>query len=268
MASSCPPRSCVLWAPGALSSSLAEAALLRRGAGSPLALSSSTELSLTPVVTDTLGALLSYCHLFLEGGRRGDHKDQEFWSLLAYANADVSQHLSCGPRAPGGAWNQCWGCCRHLPWAFIPSAGQPCGYSGVRSPRAAHPKAAPKTWLWAPQGHCGCPMYPALGWHSVVNPLWPWAGWAPKDWSILQQSSLLLLIPRHTGTGSCHAAGPLRSSKALLFHPDLAAFRCERDYSRDANSAGEGCSPGELLARFAIHGTNLSEIHFRRKKHF
>lgn len=102
-----------------------------------------------------------------------------------------------------------------------------------------------------------------------------WAGQAEleKGPCILQQSSVLLLIPWAAGMGSCcaagaPAAGPLCSPKELPLHPDPAAFRCEGDNSRDTKYARKGCSAGELLTRFAIHGTNLSEIHFLRKNIF
>lgn len=68
--------------------------------------------------------------------------------------------------------------------------------------------------------------------------------------------------------GWAPAAGVIRSPKELLLQPEVAAFHCQRNNSQDTKHAGKGYSAGELLAHFAIHGTNLSEIHFHRKNIF
>lgn len=99
-----------------------------------------------------------------------------------------------------------------------------------------------------------------------------WAGQAELEQGpcLLQQCLVLLLVPWAAGMGSCHAAGaPAPGSSTapeLPLHPDQAPSA--RGISRDTKQAGKGWSTGELLARFAIHGTNLSEIHFRRKNIF
>ena len=190
-----------------------------------------------------------------------------------------SQHLGCRLRAPRRGWQRCRGSHGHLPRAliFIPSAGlilcvlwdqEPQGSSSLsrtRSLAVGTPGApwwphAPRAGL-APRG--GCPVARARAGRAELE----------QGPGALQQSSVLLLIPWAAGTGSCctagaAAAGPLCSPRELRHHPDPAAFRCEEDNSRDTKHARKGCSAGELLARFAIHGTNLSEIHFRRKNIF
>lgn len=123
-----------------------------------------------------------------------------------------------------------------------------------------------------------------LGWGCsrdiVVAPFTPcWAGtqgWMPCDWGMCRAG--------RGGTRSLHfvailgaSAHPLEHRDGLLLQGLFAAPKSSFSKQTWLPSTARGITvriqnmlgkAGERLAHFAIHGTNLSEIHFHRKKIF
>lgn len=132
----------------------------------------------------------------------------------------------------------------------------------VMSTKVSGAQVAPKAWPRTPWGHHGGPMHPALGWHPEWMPCGHGTGRAGRDaarspcFAVVSQ---LLLMP-------CCRAPPQPRRAPPSPRPSCLPLR--GDDSRDTKHTEKGCSTGRLLARFAIHGTNLSEIHFRRKNIF
>lgn len=113
-------------------------------------------------------------------------------------------------------------------------------------------------------GRGGCSVFqrladgkPTFGAAPSVRSFVPGATRAQGKQSQSKDTGVLLLIPAGAA-GGCRAAGPPLQPQ-IAPSPPRAVLVME-------NHARNSPSAGELLAHFAIRGTNLSEIYFRRKK--